>query len=142
MKLTFINDIQEISDSACRAFISTFHYISYDSDPDSEEFEVDLDPYVCGEITPEVEDLVDSHWELCKSLEEVFRKPSAEVIKKTICTVTEETQCVGIKLFNFIEEGEDKNLIELCTAISFWCCCETIKKVSPVIAKATVNLIY
>jgi len=54
----------------------------------------------------------------------------------------EETQCVGLKIFDVLTPGEDRNLIETCTEICFWCCCETVKKVSPIIAEATNNLMY
>ena len=40
----------------------------------------------------------------------------------------EETQCVGLKIFDVLTPGEDRNLIETCTEICFWCCCETVKK--------------
>ena len=89
MRLTFtLHDVQEISGSAYRAFISTL------------------------------------------------------LIKETVNTATEETQCAGLKFFKDITPGEDRSLIATCTEISFWCCCETIKKVSPIIAGATSNLMY
>ena len=64
----------------------------------------------------------------------------SELIKETVSTAIEETQCAGLKFFKDITPGEDRSLIATCREISFWCCCETIKKVSPMIAEATTNL--
>lgn len=41
-----------------------------------------------------------------------------------------------------IRQGEDRNLIETCIGVSYLCGCETIKKVSPIIAEASTNLMY
>ena len=150
MRLTFSRqDAQEISGSAYRAFISTFHYESKESDSDldsdnsdSELSESKSDIFGCGEITPEIEDLVENTWEICNPLDEVYGTTTSKIIRETVQTATEETQCAGLKFFNSITPGEDRNLIATCTEISFWCCCETIKKVSPIIAEATTNLMY
>jgi len=64
------------------------------------------------------------------------------LIKKTVSTATEETQCAGLNFFKEITPGEDRSLIATCTDICFWCCCESIKNISPIIAEATTNLIY
>jgi hypothetical protein len=136
MRFTFtLYDVTEISSTACRAFISTFRYQS-----DLSDFDPDL--FGCGEITPEVESMVENTWEICNPLENVYGETASEIIKKTVNTATEETQCAGLKFFNSIIPGEDRNLIETCTEVSFWCCCETIKRVSPIIAQATSNLMY
>lgn len=66
MKLTFtLHDAQEISASAYRAFISTFHYHSEESDSnfDSDILDSDLsdfDPDIlgCGQTVPEIERMV------------------------------------------------------------------------------------
>lgn len=150
MRLTFtLYDVQEISGSAYRAFISTFKYQSEESDSDFESVNSDSDLsdfdtniYGCGEITPEVESMVGNNWEICNPLDEVYGTTTSRLIKETVNTATEETQCAGLKFFQDITPGEDRSLIATCTEISFWCCCETIKKVSPVIAEATTNLMY
>lgn len=86
--------------------------------------------------------MVEETWEICNPLDQVYGAPTSEVIKETVLTATEETQCAGLKFFNIIAPGEDRNLIEVCTEICFWCCCETIKKVSPILSDATSNLMY
>nr|YP_010283131.1 hypothetical protein MKU15_pgp060 [Nitzschia traheaformis]ULD15895.1 hypothetical protein [Nitzschia traheaformis] len=150
MRLTFTPyDVQEISSSAFRAFISTFIYESEESDSgsksdnsDSELSDFDPEIFGCGEITPEVENIVENTWEICNPLDEVYGATTSNLIKETVQTATEETQCAGLKIFKAITPGKDRNLIETCTEISFWCCCETVKKVSPIIAEATNNLMY
>jgi hypothetical protein len=59
-----------------------------------------------------------------------------------VTTATEDTECAGLKFFSDMTPGEDRGLIEACTGICYWCCCETIKKVSPIIAEASTNLMY
>jgi hypothetical protein len=143
MRLTFtLHDAQEISSSAYRAFISTFHYLSHESDSDNSDSDLsDFDPDIfgCGEITPEVERMVENNWEICDPLDEVYGTTTS---KQTVTTATEETQCAGLKFFNDMTPGEDRGLIATCLGISYWCCCETIKEVSPIIAEATTNLMY
>lgn len=62
MKFTFTSyDIQEISFSAGRAFLSTFRYLSDSSDSansDSDLSDFDSSIYGCGEITEPVERMV------------------------------------------------------------------------------------
>ena len=148
MKPAFFYDVQEISVSAFRGFISTFRYDRYElkevesdnSDSDLSDFDPDL--YGCGEITPEVESLVEESWEICDPLDEVYGATTSQLIRETVVTATEETQCAGLKIFKAIIPSEDKNLLEICTEISYWCCCETLKRVSPVIAEATSNLMF
>lgn len=96
----------------------------------------------CGEITRDVEEFVENNWEECKPLDDVFGITTYTVIKTIIKTVKEETQRAGLKLMDSIAKGEYQTLIQTCTSISYWCCCEALKKVSPIIAKATNNLIY
>ena len=149
-RLTFtLYDVQEISISAYRAFFSTFKYGSEESDSDSnfdnsESDLSDFDPDIfgCSEITPEVESIVENTWEVCNPLDEVYGATTSELIKETVKIATEETQCAGLKIFKAITPGEDRTLIEACTEICFWCCCETVKKGSPIIAAATNNLMY
>jgi len=129
-------DVKEISVSAYRAFISTFRYDSEESDSD---FKSDI--FGCDDITPEVESMVENTWEICNPIEEIYGTITSKLIKETVNTATEETQCAGLKFFKAITPGEDRNLIGTCTDICFWCCCETVKKVSPIIAEATSNLI-
>ena len=146
MKMTFtLYDIKEISCSTYRAFISTFKYQSEESDSvnsDSELSDFDPEIYGCGEITPEVESIVSNNWRICDPLDEVYGNTASKLIKETVNTATEETQCAGLKFFKHITPGEDRDLISICTDISFWCCCETIKRVSSIIAEATTNLMY
>ena len=150
MRLRFtLYDVQEISSSAYCAFISTFkdQLGKSDSDFDSDNSDSDLsdfdpDIFGCGKITPEVESMVENTWEICNPLDEVYGATASGLIKETVKTATEETQCAGLKFFKAITPGEDRGLIETCTAICFWCCCETVKKVSPIIAGATSNLMY
>lgn len=148
MKLAFnLHDAQEISVSAYRAFISTFYYQSdsSDSDFDSDNSDSDLsdfdpDTFGCGEITPAIESMVENNWNICNPLDEVYGPTTSKLIKDTVSTVKEETQCAGLKFFRDITPGEDRSLIETCTEVAFWCCCEAVKKVSPIIAEATTNL--
>lgn len=155
MKPAFITDVQEISTTAYRVFISTFDYRSgSDSDSDSDsDFEStcsesdlsDWDPGIlgCGEITPEVENMVEESWKLCDPLEDVYGPVASGIIKEGVITAKEETQCAGINVFTELLEGaEDQNLIATCTAVAYWCCCESIKKVSPIISEALMNLMY
>ena len=61
MKLTFVfHDAQEIYSSAYRAFVSTFHYKSDESDSDFSDYDPNI--FGCGEITPEIEDMVENTW--------------------------------------------------------------------------------
>ena len=126
----FVGEAQE-SDSG---------FNSDNSDSDLSDF--DPDSFGCGKITPEVENMVENTWEICNPVEEVYGATTSELIKTTVSTATEETQCAGLKVFKSLTPGEDRNLIETCTEICFWCCCETVKKVSPIIAEATNNLMY
>ena len=147
MKLTTFtfHDIKEISSSAYVAFLSTFKYQSDESDFDNSDSDLsDFDPDIfgCDEITPEVERMVENNWAICDPLDEVYGTATSKLIKETVSTATEETQCAGLKFFKDITPGEDRSLIETCTEIAFWCCCEKIKKVSPIIAEATINLMY
>ena len=150
MRLTFtLYDIQEISTSAYRAFVSTFRYESeeFNSDFESDNSDSDLsdfdpDIFGCGEITQEVESIVENTWEICNPLDEVYGATTSKLIKETVQTVTEETECARLQFFKAITPGEDRNLIKICTEICFWCCCETVKKVSPIISDVTYTLMY
>ena len=155
MKFKFtLHDIQEIYGISCRAFISTFKYEEWkrsDSDSDfnspNSESESDLpdfdsDIFGCGEITHQVENMVENNWEVCDPLNQVYGKTTSELIKQTVSEATEESKCAGVKFFNYLTPNQDQNLIEICTEICYWCCCETIKKVSPIIAETTNNLMY
>ena len=86
--------------------------------------------------------MVEDAWGFCDPLDEVYGTTTSKLIKDTVKTATEETQCAGLKLFKDITPGDDRNLIETCTGVAYWCCCESIKKVSPIIAEATTNLMY
>lgn len=146
MRFTFtFYDIQEISSTAYSAFISTFNYLSDESESDKSDSDLsdfDQDTFGCSEITQEVENFVDNNWEVCNPLEAVYGTSTSEIIQETISSATEETQCVGLNFFKHMNSDDDKSLIDTCTAICYWCCCNGIKKVSPIIAEATTNLIY
>nr|YP_003734587.1 hypothetical protein KrfoC_p077 [Kryptoperidinium foliaceum]ADI40372.1 hypothetical protein [Kryptoperidinium foliaceum] len=154
MGVAFIKQIKEISIFACRAFASTFyHYIdakcenvdSDMSDSDPPHFYddiIDEDAFLdeCN-IIPEVEEMVDNTWEMCTPLEEIYGTDTTQIIKSTLQNAKEQTECIGLKLFGGLTPGEDRNLIAMCIEVSYWGCCETIKKVSAIIAEATANLI-
>jgi len=130
------HDIQEIYGISCRAFISTFKY------EESDRSDFDSDIFGCGQITDQVENMVENNWEICHPLDQVYGKTTSELIKQTVSEATEESECAGVKFFNYLTPNQDQNLIEICTEICYWCCCEAIKKISPIIADTTNNLIY
>lgn len=147
-------DVQEIGGHAFRAFVSTFKYEDReDGLSDSEEVmigdmemsdasDIDtFDPLHCNEITKSVEEMVDDSWKDCQPLENVFGKSSASLIKRAISQPTDDADCVGINVHKALTSGEDRNLISSCTAVCYWCCCETLHRVSSTIANATLNLI-
>lgn len=143
MRLTFTHsDIKEISEQAYYTFIGEFRIGSDPDDSESEEFDLDLDDFGCGEITSEVEKVVQTTWEACDPLEGVYGPTISDLIKETVKTVDEETQCAGLKFFNHITPSEDQSLIRTCTAVAYWCCCENLKKVSPIIAEASASLMH
>lgn len=109
---------------------------------DSDLSDLDPDIFDCGEISPEVESMVENTWEVCNPLDQVYGTTTSKLIKETVRKATEESQCAGLKFFKDMTPGEDRSLIKTCTEISFWCCCETIKKISLIIAEATSNLMY
>ena len=113
---------------------------SDNSDSDLSDFDSDL--FGCGEITHDIENMVEDTWEICHPIDEVYGGTTSKLIKETVMTATEESQCAGLKFFKEITPGKDRTLIETCTEICFWCCCETVKKVSPIISEATNNLMY
>ena len=146
MRLTFsLYDVQEIASTASRAFISTFQYMPDKSESDlsdSDLSDFNPDTFGWGEITSEVENMVTDTWTMCAPLGEVYGTTTSKIIKKTIQTATKESQCAGLNVFKDMTPGEDRSLITTCTTVCYWCCCETVKKVSPIIAEATNNLMY
>lgn len=151
MRLTFtLYDVQEISSAAVRAFVATFKVTededyeselldSNNSDSDLDEF--DSTQFGCGPITSEIEEMVDNTWELCDPIDHVYG-PMTKVVKETVLNAKEESQCAGLHFIGDIASSEDRNLVKTCTVIAYWCCCETIKRVSPILAEATTNLMY
>ena len=78
MRFTFIlHDIQEVSLSADRPFISTFYC-------NLEESDFDSDIFWCGEITPEVESMVENTWKIYNQLYEVYGTITSKLIKKIV----------------------------------------------------------
>ena len=127
-----IDDIKEITVKAYYVFIEEFKVNSTSGTDESD----------CGEISSEIESFVETNWKDCDPLDGIYGTTASNVIKETVKTVKEESQCAGIKFFNCIVNGKDQNLIETCTSLSYWCCCEAVKKVSPIIAEASTNLMY
>ena len=147
MRLTFtLHDVQEISFNTYRGFISTFNYVSEESKSDSSDesdlYDFDPDLFGCGEITPEIEKMVENTWEIYDPLTEVYDITTLALIKETVTSSTEETQCAGLHFFKDMAPGEDRDLITTCTVLAHWCCCKTVKKVSPIIAEETSNLFF
>jgi hypothetical protein len=103
------------------------------------------DDFRCGEITPDVEDFVVRTVDSCRPLESVFGKQGAKFARLSITEPKDEDSCVTMKVIGHLLKDSkiptDNNLIDICSTLTYWCCCETVKKVSPVIAKATLNLI-
>jgi hypothetical protein len=147
------------------SFGLTKWFLIGDDDSDSEteldsdsDFETDDDiwdsPFKCKPITPEVERFVDENVDLCIPLEDKLGN-YAGAFKNMIQTAKTDEDCIGLNVFGqalksakemMIEENNQCPLYseaagETCMAICYWCCCETVKKVSPVIAKATINLL-
>ena len=162
MKIAILNknDLYEISFYIMKGFWSTFPFIGDESDSDiekdsesdssdlSDSSDTDLNPldlggFECGEITEEIEEMVSEVSSDCVPLEMIYGDTAAGIIKETIKSSTEETQCVGIRILGKIipPKEENENLHKACTETAFWCCCETLKRVSPIIAEATVNLL-
>ena len=90
-------DIQEISYYAGKAFLSTMLYLVDESDSesdsnlsdfDSEVSDFDADKFECGEITPEIKNLVDDQWYICDPLDEVFGPTTSDIIKDTVRQAT------------------------------------------------------
>ena len=139
-------DIKEITITAYQVFVEEFKFDS-SSESESESnlsdlSDFDRDGFECGEIRSEIESFVETNWEKCDPLDEIYGTTAATIIKETVTTVKEESQCAGIKFFGYIVKGEDRNLIQTCTSVCYWCCCETLKKTSPIIAEASTNLMY
>jgi hypothetical protein len=160
MKIPFLryDNLKEISTGVYEGFVSTFYKNEIDSEsdpdfdsdidsPDPSDFDssdwddLDLSPHQCSEVTESVEEMVKTVSDICHPLEDVYGTTAGGIMKETIRTATEETECVGLRFFADITPGEDRTLIESCATVCYWCCCETIQKVSPVIAGATINLL-
>lgn len=140
-------DIAEITYFAFRAFIGTYSINSEHNGVDDlgsdSESSTDYDPapYECNEINELAEDFVQHFSSDCKPLENVYGETASDLIKTTIRSANQEADCVGLKVFAEITPGEDRNLIHTCALVVHYCCCETVKKISPIIASATINLI-
>lgn len=115
--------IEEISKKAYYIFIGEFRVSSDPSDSpddsDPESFDLDRNRFGCDKITSQVEEMVETNWEVYDSLEGVYGTTISDLIKKTVKTVEEESQCARLKFFNHITPGEDRNLIETCTAVAY-----------------------
>jgi hypothetical protein len=110
----------------------------FDNDPDTSG----LDPFGCAKITPEVEEMVENTHELCHPLSDIYGSESADLIKEIVTTANEETQCAGLHLFSSLTPGEDRDLIQTCAVVSYWCCCQSIKKISPILQEALMSYYY
>jgi len=121
-------------------------FFESDSDSDSTEF-FDPNEFGCGDVTSEIESMVNDNWRDCHRLEEIYGEGgSANIVRHTILQAKEESQCTSLKFFGDLiplaeDDSTDLNRLALCGQICYYCCCEVIKKTSPVIAEATLNLI-
>lgn len=150
-RITFFSadDIKEICTTAKTTFIKEICFNAEDhSDEeqgDSDSYDLDpFDPgiYGCGEITKDVEEFVEDRVELCKPLKEIFGSTASESFKSAMENPKEESECAAIRVYNHIlHPAQDQKLVHTCTEICYWCCCESLKKVSPIIAEATFNLL-
>ena len=107
----------------------------------------DFDPstYGCKEITPAIEKMVEDNWQDCDPLEGVYGSTVATQIKDIVKKAKEsndDANCAGINFYNDVCNTKDSSLFHTCTAVSYWCCCNVINKVSPIIADATIGLKY
>ena len=82
------HDVKEIYWSACSAFISTFKYYSDESDHgfvpgdlNSDFSDFDQDIFGCGEITSEIETMVEHTWEICDPFDKVYGTTTSKLIK-------------------------------------------------------------
>ena len=98
-----------------------------------------LDSFSCAAITPEVENFVYHSVEDFRPLE-VLYKGGAKLIKETICSADEKTECNSIHIVRHLTKTEDHHSLDPWTAVCYWYCCNGVKKVSSVIAGATLNL--
>ena len=116
-----LHDVKEITLKAYYVFVEEFklnsNSVPDESDSDLSNF--DPDKFGCGKISSEVENFVETNWKECDPLDEIYGTTTSNVIKETVQTVKDESQCTGIKFFNSIAEGEDQNLIETCTSIYY-----------------------
>ena len=157
VKGKIIDNVAEITGHAIDAFTETFEYLidDPDSDPDfhpelgdgsDSESDSDLDfcrnPFDgCPDVTPEREAFVSDHWESCDPIEKVFG-PSTSLVKQSVTKPIDDDSCLGVNIIGELTPAEDRDLLRVCTAIAYSCCCETLKKTSPIIAEATTNLFY
>ena len=137
-----------------------------DSESDSEtELDSDSDfptddeiwdsPFKCKPITEEVEKFVEDNVDSCIPLEDQIGNYGG-VIKNMIKTAKTDDDCITISAFGqvvknaqeiFAEETNRQCPIYLlvttdtCLSVCYWCCCNVLEQVSPVIAKATINLL-
>lgn len=112
MRLAFIlNDIVEITFVAGRSFLAIFQiHVNQINESDlSDTSDVDLNDYGCGEITTDVEPMVENTWKNCDTLTEVFDRTTVELITNTVKLAKEKTQCVGLNFFLDITPSEDRN---------------------------------
>lgn len=91
-----VDDIKEITITAYYVFVKEFKLDS-NSESDSDLSDFDSDEFGCGEISSEIETFVKTNWEECYPLDEIYAKTTANIIKETVKTVKEESQCAGIK---------------------------------------------
>lgn len=141
MKLYDINFF-EIAVYAYEGFVESFssedESSSEVSNSDSDS-DFNPDMYDCGDTL--TDQLVEENWEMCHPLKEVYGKAGADMIKQTLTSATEESQCAGLKLFGHITPNEDRHLLTMCTSIVYTVCCGLLNGASEVVREATTNLL-
>ncbi len=147
-------DVREISGYAGKAFIRTFDYIDSSDEKENSDSsdtgvcELESDNPVCPDVSPATEELVKQNWQICDPLEDIFGEKLSSTVKETVTSPNNEAECDSLKLIGFFaspdENGQEKDteVLAFCSTLASLCCCETLKRASPIIAQATANLFY
>jgi hypothetical protein len=121
------------------------------SDDDSWLNPEENDPFSCPNITRTQEEFVEQFVDECKPLEETLGERTSFLTKIQMSTPVEDVDCVAINVLGsadaeaIIENIDfDPSAAELaknCIHTCFLCCCEKLQQVSPIIAKAALELL-
>lgn len=79
----------------------------------------DFSDFGYEEISSEIEELVSESTDLCRLLEEFFGDDASKILKTTVITATEETECIRINFFKSMTLCEDRALIKTCTSVCY-----------------------